>query len=584
MELDQLIFKRLHQYFQKRKQKTDEENEHKVELQFIRRKLLIIARALTGEAIDIQISEREGGWQGLNFFLPPSISLFSELDRNLQFYLYRVFYLSVQSQLDVHLVDPNADVARAQELSQINSDKVLRQLELEYPLVHLVYLNLANAYSMKVSKEEQDWTWFFGRLMKENVQLGAKHLKHQPNSIEAGEKDRIETEIAAQHADEVTVVTIDKKAQEDYVLTHNFEKAETVDEFDGLWRDFDGDDSLNEDLDALQDLHLKHLVRVDDPVHSIYKTEMSVGTIAETDELLDKGFHLSYPEWDYRKGAYLNNHCKVFPVVPSALHNAYYHETLEHHKKVLFYLRRVFSKIHNDLEQVRRLPQGEEFDIDALTDVFIDMHNKKTPSDNIYTSKRKRKKEFSLLFLLDLSLSSDGYAHGNRILDIEKQVAILFGEIMNEFDMDFEIDGFFSKTRNMTQYVHLKAFDENWNNAVHRIGSAEPAAYTRIGSALRHAGTLLDKRAHRKKWLIILSDGKPNDYDKYEGKHGIHDIKQALKELKAKGINSYAVAIEEQAKYYLPQMFGHNHYNILSSPIEMIHSLTSLYQKIEKGR
>ena len=85
----------------------------------------------------------------------------------------------------------------------------------------------------------------------------------------------------------------------------------------------------------------------------------------------------------------------------------------------------------------------------------------------------------------------------------------------------------------------------------------------------------------RKKWLILLSDGKPNDYDRYEGKYGIQDIKQSLREMQGDGINNYAVAIEEQAKYYLPQMFGNNHYNIISSPVEMINSLTKLYKRIE---
>ena len=186
-----------------------------------------------------------------------------------------------------------------------------------------------------------------------------------------------------------------------------------------------------------------------------------------------------------------------------------------------------------------------------------------------------------MLFLLDLSLSSDGYAKGNRIIDIEKQVSILFGEVLNENFVDFQIDGFYSKTRNNTTYITLKSFEEPWQKAKHKIGAVQPQGYTRIGPALRHASAILKKRDMRKKWLILLSDGKPNDYDRYEGKYGIQDIKQALREMQGDGINNYAVAIEEQAKYYLPQMFGNNHYNIISSPVEMINSLTKLYKRIE---
>jgi nitric oxide reductase NorD protein len=127
----------------------------------------------------------------------------------------------------------------------------------------------------------------------------------------------------------------------------------------------------------------------------------------------------------------------------------------------------------------------------------------------------------------------------------------------------------------------LKDFDEAWNNAKHKIGAVEPSGYTRIGAALRHSGSLLNKRKSKNKWVILISDGKPNDYDKYEGKYGIQDVKQALRELNMRQINSYALAIEAQAKYYLPQMFGQNHYQILTTPVELLQSLVKLYEKIK---
>ena len=45
-------------------------------------------------------------------------------------------------------------------------------------------------------------------------------------------------------------------------------------------------------------------------------------------------------------------------------------------------------------------------------------------------------------------------------------------------------------------------------------------------------------------------------YDTYEGRYGIEDVKQSLYRLNSVGINSYAFAIEANAKYYLPKMFG----------------------------
>jgi nitric oxide reductase NorD protein len=182
---------------------------------------------------------------------------------------------------------------------------------------------------------------------------------------------------------------------------------------------------------------------------------------------------------------------------------------------------------------------------------------------------------------MDVSLSSDGYAAGNRVIDVAKQTAILFGEILNEFQIDFAIDAFYSKTRNYSTYITAKEFNDSWQTSKHRIGAIEPSGYTRIGAALRHAGARLDQRDTKNKWVILLSDGKPNDYDRYEGKYGIKDVKQALKELNQRKINSYALAIEAEAKYYLPQMFGANHYEILTTPVALLQSLVKLYDKIK---
>ena len=259
----------------------------------------------------------------------------------------------------------------------------------------------------------------------------------------------------------------------------------------------------------------------------------------------------------------------------------YYKKTISKNATTLTGLRKMLTNVNNKLQQQKRQTQGNEFDIDAITDLFVDVHSKRTPSENIYISNRKKEKDLSILLLLDISLSSDGYAANNRVIDVEKEVSILFGEILNEFNIDFCIDSFYSKTRNYSTYLTIKDFNERWDIAKHKIGAVEPQGYTRIGTALRHAGARLDTRSTKNKWVILISDGKPNDYDKYEGKYGILDVKQALLELNQRSINSYALAIEAQAKYYLPQMFGQNHYQILTTPIELLQSLVKLYEKIK---
>jgi len=409
-----------------------------------------------------------------------------------------------------------------------------------------------------------------------------KQLNNFTDKVKEANQNQPKTIIKSKAVEEIISVQIDQKQMEDAVLQHQFEKVETAEEFGGNFRDMDGDDDLEDHSNALDEVNMKYTVRVDDTAHSVYQAEFMENTsVLESAEHDKSGHHITYKEWNYTDRTYKEDFCKVYPRTQLQTDVNYYKKTLNDNRSTLAGLRKMLTTVNNKYQQQRRQTQGEEFDIDAITDLYIDVKSGHTPSEKIYLSKRKKEKDLSILLLLDVSLSSDGYAAGNRVIDVEKQVSILFGEILDEFNIDFSIDCFYSKTRNHSTYLTLKGFDDDWNTAKHRVGAVEPSGYTRIGAALRHSGALLDKRDTKNKWVILISDGKPNDYDKYEGKYGINDVKQALRELNERQINSYALAIEAQAKYYLPQMFGQNHYQILTTPVELLQSLVKLYEKIK---
>lgn len=117
--------------------------------------------------------------------------------------------------------------------------------------------------------------------------------------------DKANTTLKIKAVEEITLLTADKKSQEDYVMTHNFEKVETAEEYDGVWRDFDGEDQLKDHSNALDELQMKYTVRADDPAHSVYQSEFSENTsIAEASEQTSDKSYVAYDEWDYKKTAY----------------------------------------------------------------------------------------------------------------------------------------------------------------------------------------------------------------------------------------------------------------------------------------
>lgn len=533
-------------------------------------RLTILSRMVSGTDVEIHTAENVGGLRKKTILLPSSLHFLPTYELNVKHYLYRTIWHSYEcEQL---LTNSNKSLAEIKE-----------SFGKEYPTVKSLEKELFDALGESFLTENVEFNeqWLYGKEYEDRISFIDGSIQ-DANVLKSEEDEEKEvTEIEAKPIDEVESIAVDKKKQEDYVFTHNFEKVETLDEFNGTWRDFDGEDELQQHKEALDELHLKNTVRVNDTAHSVYKAEFASNlTIAESKTLESSDAYYLYPEWDFSSRAYKNKHCKVFPVLYLSPPNEYAQRTLWDNLKIHKELQAEFSRYNNEFAKRSRLAQGDHINIDDVTDFLVASKAGKTADDKIYLGSQKKKKKLSLILLLDLSLSSDGYAANNRVIDIEKQVAILMGEVWNEYEIDFQVDGFYSKTRNFCIYTTLKQFDQKWTQGKYNIGSISPQGYTRIGPALRHAGALLKKRENKNKWVIVLSDGKPNDFDQYEGNYGIKDIKKAIEELKNNHINSFAFAIEKRAHYYLPQMFGHDHYKILHSPKQLIRAMSKLYGRL----
>lgn len=98
------------------------------------------------------------------------------------------------------------------------------------------------------------------------------------DKIKKAQEEQDLTVLKANAVENIITIEVDKKQQEDYVMTHNFEKVETADEHSGVWRDFDGEDELEDHTDALDELNMKFVVHVSGTAHSIYHAEFTENT------------------------------------------------------------------------------------------------------------------------------------------------------------------------------------------------------------------------------------------------------------------------------------------------------------------
>jgi nitric oxide reductase NorD protein len=581
MELDQYLFKKGWTLLKRliESKPSSEYLETVVRLEDYSSELTLLARALTGKPIELLPAEREGGCHGVLFFLPKEYSHSNSKRNNLDFYIFRIVYMSLQIQFGIL---QKGDNTRKSENPAYYLPFICSKMKEEYPaLEKFVDEVIERERLYQVYRQSKvDLSYIHGKQILENTISGKKK-----NGLEEKEAltEKITSEIKAFPVESIEIHEVDKKAISDYTLGHNFEKIETAEEFGGNWRDLDGSDDLQTLEDAIRELKLKDMVRVDDAVHSIIQSEMILNSnLKDSAELDSKAFYHEYPEWDYKKKAYKEKYCKVFPSDLRVVSPDYFTRTISKYKSTLNKLKLKMNRISNQLETFRNESYGDEIDIDATVEYLADLISNQTPRENIYVSKRRRKREISILVLIDLSLSTDSFVEGKRILNVERESTLILGEILHEFGDRFQVNAFSSRTRNHCDYLTLKSFDENWNSAKHKIGALEPFGYTRIGPAIRHSLECIQKEKSKLKWILILSDGKPNDYDRYEGKYGIEDIKQSVKECKRAGVHLFALAIDKKAKDYLPMMLGMGGYRILPHPDDLPEALGDFYMQLLK--
>jgi nitric oxide reductase NorD protein len=130
----------------------------------------------------------------------------------------------------------------------------------------------------------------------------------------------------------------------------------------------------------------------------------------------------------------------------------------------------------------------------------------------------------------------------------------------------------------------LKRFDEAAGiREVHRrIAGLEPDGYTRAGAAIRHATADLARQAARHRLLLLLSDGRPNDVDQYEGRYGVEDTRTAVAEARLQGVHVFCLTVDREAPRYATRVFGRD-FAVLSRAERLPTVLTALLRDLIRG-
>jgi len=404
-------------------------------------------------------------------------------------------------------------------------------------------------------------------------QLSA-HKAADPDTPEAaGDEQRRELERLRRQAERVKTPESDRG-----LITVRMENIFTWGEFVNVDRGSEDEDDLDRAESIARDLDRLAVSRDAKRAAATLKFDLDLPAEAEDDLVIGEGIHL--PEWDWKQQCLLRDHCRIVPMLAADAPSIPLPERLG---RTARRLRNQFQALAPARVWHRAQADGQEIDIDAYLRFAADRRaGSAVEGDGLYRELRSGARDLACLLMADLSLSTDTYVDDHhRVIDVVRDSLFLFAEALDATGDRFALHGFSSRKRDPVRVHTLKTFEERYGGAVRgRISAIKPGYYTRMGAAIRHASAMLAAQPAGRRLLLLLTDGKPNDLDKYEGRYGIEDTRQAVLEARRLGLQPFCVTIDAKGNDYLPHLFGNGGYVVIRQPSELPKRLPLLYAQL----
>jgi hypothetical protein len=302
-----------------------------------------------------------------------------------------------------------------------------------------------------------------------------------------------------------------------------------------------------------------------------------------------------YPEWDVIAGRYRRAWCLVRVRRPRTVRSE------RTHRRAIARHGHLLPGLVAQLERVRpagrdlvlRMPHGDDLDLDACIEAMIDLRTGVQPSDRVYASILERRRDVAVAFALDLSASTAERLRPDpadpkkvmRILDLERDAVSLLVEALERIGDAYGIYGFSGGGRDDVRLSVVKDVDERRTPAMlHRLEGLAPDHTTRMGPAIRHLAARLGRTEAPTKILLVISDGRPYDFD-YGQQYGddavleyaLADTAKALDEARTAGVRPYLITVDRAGSGYLSRMCDPREYHVISDARDLPASLAELY-------
>jgi hypothetical protein len=289
-----------------------------------------------------------------------------------------------------------------------------------------------------------------------------------------------------------------------------------------------------------------------------------------------------YKEWDEDISDFKMDWCLVRQRFVKDDPNDFVEEVRTRLHGIINLIRRQFTRLKPErFQKFRAQPFGDGLDIDALVQSIVDMRASSFLDENVYVRRDKRLRDVAVLFLLDMSGSTEEKVHGRRVIDIQKEAMVLMAEALESLGDNYALYGFTSEGRFRVDFFNIKDFNESYGEQVqHRLGNVQPRELTRMGAVIRHAIYKFDNVPAAVKLMVILTDGRPYDYEYGSLNYAIADTKNAVQEARKHNIHPFIITSDKRGASYLRRISPQTQ-SIILRKVELLPTmLPAIYKRL----
>ncbi len=370
----------------------------------------------------------------------------------------------------------------------------------------------------------------------------------------------------------------DQAERRDSLILHRFEAVLSWAEFLNLNRRVDDDDpdSAKKAADDQEELALGQISKA--PATRL-KLHLDLAP-EDVDRERLSGVHL-YPEWDTRSGGYLPEHCRVLASdAPPSAEPAPFASDIRAQRRIRA-VKRQFEALRPRHVVLPGQPDGDDLDLEAVVRSRVELLATGRGSNRIWRAVRPESRDLAVSILLDASRSTESAVTGRAVIDIAREALTAFAWGLTACGDDCAIHAFSSLRRDRVYLTRCKDFADPMSAEIEaRIAGLRPGFYTRLGAAIRHVSAELARQTHQRRLLLVITDGKPNDLDHYEGRHGIEDSRMAIREARRSGQAVFGITIDTKGKSWFSRIFGRNGYAVIPHPDRLTTALPDIYRHL----